>query len=106
MLCFKSDSPSFQEGVVQHLQSQGQACELMRSIYLQELNRVKYLMRAYLRCRLLKIEKYVMFILDNEEEQDKLSPQELNHAQVNAVSSHTVISSTLSELHKVLHNMP
>ncbi len=71
-----------QEGVIQHLQWQGQASELIRSVYLQELNRVRYLMRAYLRCRLLKIEKFVMHILDNEEEQDKLSPQELQHAQV------------------------
>lgn len=68
--------------MIQHLQRQGQASELIRSIYLQELNRVRYLMRAYLRCRLLKIEKYVMHILDNEDEQDKLSSQELQHAQV------------------------
>lgn len=71
-----------QEGVIRHLQQQGQASELIRSIYLQELNRVRYMMRAYLRCRLLKIEKYVMHILDNEEEQEKLSSQELHQAQV------------------------
>ena len=45
------------------------------------------MMRAYLRCRLFKIEKYAMFILDNEEEQEKLSAPELNHAQVSFHSS-------------------
>lgn len=40
------------------------------------------MLRAYLRCRLLKLEKYVMFILDNESEQEKLLPQELQYAQV------------------------
>ena len=75
-----------QEDVIRHLQQQGQDSELIRSIYLQELNRVKFMMRAYLRCRLQKIEKYVMFILDNEDEQEKLSHQELHHAQVRALA--------------------
>ena len=43
---------------------------------------MKYMLRAYLRCRLVKLEKYVMYILDNEEEQLKLLPQELHYAQV------------------------
>lgn len=71
-----------QEDVIRHLQLQGADSELVRTLYLQEVNRVKYMLRAYLRCRLLKIEKYVMHVLDNEEEQEKLSPQELHHAQV------------------------
>jgi hypothetical protein len=71
-----------QEDVIRHLQVQGADSELVRTLYLQELNRVKYMMRAYMRCRLLKIEKFVMHVLDNEEEQEKLSPQELHHAQV------------------------
>lgn len=71
-----------QGGIIQHLHQQGQECELMRSVYLQEVNRVKYMMRAYLRCRLWKVEQYAMHILDNEEEQEKLSPQELYYAQV------------------------
>ena len=75
-------SDALQEEVIRHLQIQGADSELVRTIYVQELNRVKYMMRAYLRCRLLKVEKYVMHVLDNEEEQDKLSPQELHHAQV------------------------
>ena len=73
-----------QEDIIRGLQNQGNEKELVRSIYIQELNRVKYLLRAYLRCRLLKLEKYVMFILDNEEEQLKLLPQELHYAQVDA----------------------
>jgi len=73
---------ALQEEVIRHLQQQGADSELVRTLYLQELNRVKYMMRAYLRCRLLKIEKFVMHVLDNQEEQEKLSPQELHHAQV------------------------
>ena len=68
--------------MIRHLQIRGADSELVRTIYVQELNRVKYMMRAYLRCRLLKVEKFVMHVLDNEAEQDKLSPQELHHAQV------------------------
>ena len=77
-----SSAGALQEEVIRHLQIRGADSELVRTIYVQELNRVKYMMRAYLRCRLLKIEKFVMHVLDNEEEQEKLSPQELHHAQV------------------------
>lgn len=34
-------------------------------IYLSEMSRVRYLLRSYLRCRLQKIERHVMHILDN-----------------------------------------
>lgn len=85
LFCHSKHAP-LQEGIVHHLQLQGQESELLRSIYLQEVNRVKFLMRGYLRCRLWKVEKYVMYILDNEEEQEKLSSQELHHAQVNLAS--------------------
>ena len=91
--------------MIQHLQRQGQASELIRSIYMQELNRVRYMMRGYLRCRLLKIEKYVMHILDNEEEQDKLSPPELQHAQVRKYpcrQKHWQSSCMLSKLRDVV----
>ena len=39
--------------------------KLLVEIYLSELSRVRYLLRAYLRCRLQKIERHVMHILDN-----------------------------------------
>ena len=71
-----------QEEIIMGLQNQGTEADLVRSIHIQELNRVKYMLRAYLRCRLVKLEKYVMYILDNEEEQLKLLPQELHYAQV------------------------
>ena len=71
-----------QEEIIRSLQSLGPETELVKSIYIQELNRIKYMLRAYLRCRLLKLEKYVMYVLDNEEEQQKLLPQELRYAQV------------------------
>lgn len=39
--------------------------KLLVEIYLSELSRVRYLLRAYLRVRLQKIERHVMHILDN-----------------------------------------
>ena len=39
--------------------------ELVRMVYTTELARIRYLLRAYLRTRLAKIEQFVMHILDN-----------------------------------------
>ena len=39
--------------------------KLLVEIYMSELSRVRYLLRAYLRTRLQKIERHVMHILDN-----------------------------------------
>lgn len=39
--------------------------KLLVEIYLSELSRVRYLLRAYLRVRLQKVERHVMHILDN-----------------------------------------
>lgn len=55
---------------------------MARTIILWDLNRVKYMMRTYLRTRLQKIEKYVMHILDSEEMRDCLSEKEYQFAQV------------------------
>jgi len=50
-------------------------------LYEIESERVKYMMRCYLRERLFKIEKHVIFILKNEEMTQRLSPEELTYAQ-------------------------
>lgn len=39
--------------------------KLLVEIYMSELSRIRYLLRAYLRVRLQKIERFAMHILDN-----------------------------------------
>ena len=54
----------------------------MRVVLLSELERVKYLMRVYLRTRLHKIEEHAAAILDDAEVHDRLSPREQQYVQV------------------------
>ena len=53
----------------------------LTSIYAQEAARIKYLIKSYLRVRLLKIEKFALSFLINQDYRDKLSPSELEYAQ-------------------------
>jgi len=46
-----------------------------------EIERVKFVVRSYVRTRLFKIEKYARYILANPQVQTKLSEMELKHAQ-------------------------
>ena len=46
-----------------------------------DLNRVKYLLRSYLRVRLAKIEEHALHYLSAEANVERLSPQELVFAQ-------------------------
>ena len=39
--------------------------KLVVEIFMSELSRIRYLLRAYLRVRLQKVERHVMYILDN-----------------------------------------
>lgn len=55
--------------------------EILRAIFSTELARIRFLLRSYLRTRLLKIEQHVMYILDNTEFKDRLSPKEDSYAQ-------------------------
>jgi GINS complex subunit 4 len=55
--------------------------EILRTIYASEVSRVRYLLRSYLRTRLLKIEKHVMHILDNPLLQSRLSEKEASYAR-------------------------
>lgn len=50
--------------------------ELVKTIHLLELERVKYVMTSYLRIRVGKIEKFASYILGKEEEMEKLSKEE------------------------------
>ena len=49
----------------------------LANIYRLELERVEYILRSYLRTRLFKIEKNYKYILKNEEQEKKLSKEEL-----------------------------
>ena len=56
--------------------------DLMAHIYQAELNRVRFLIRAYYRTRLFKIEKYAVHVVKPEtNEFAKLSPQEQEYAK-------------------------
>lgn len=50
--------------------------DLVANILRCEMQRVRYLLRGYLRTRIRKIERHVMAILDDSEETQKLSAQE------------------------------
>lgn len=64
--------------------------ELMHTILTIELTRVKYMLRAYLRTRIEKVEKYVMHCINSPEVRDRLSPLEDSHAMayLRLVGSH------------------
>eukprot|EP00249_Psilotum_nudum_P011420 c23163_g1_i1 orf=240-929(+) len=55
--------------------------ELMASMYRMDVDRTMFLLRAYLRVRLLKIEKFAMHILRTQELWERLSEQEQDYAQ-------------------------
>eukprot|EP00890_Picochlorum_soloecismus_P003979 jgi/Picsp_1/4582/NSC_01952-R1_protein len=54
--------------------------ELIRTMIVVELTRLRYMLRAYLRVRLQKVERYVMFCIDSPEVKVRLSPLEEAHA--------------------------
>eukprot|EP00250_Pteridium_aquilinum_P002321 c12518_g1_i1 orf=215-910(-) len=55
--------------------------ELTLSMYRMDIDRTMFLLRAYLRIRLLKIEQFAMHILRTEELWERLSQQEQDYAQ-------------------------
>lgn len=69
-----------QEGVIADYRDNAEM-ELPRLMYSYELKRVRYLLQAYLRTRLKKIEKFVLHILENEPVLQKLSEKEQAYAQ-------------------------
>lgn len=54
----------------------------MLNLYKLEIERVEYLLRSYLRTRLLKIDRFYQYILtsEDESEREKLSAHELEYA--------------------------
>ena len=70
-----------QEGVIADYRDNAEM-ELPRLMYSYELKRVRYLLQAYLRTRLKKIEKFVLHILENEQVLLRLSEKEQTYSQV------------------------
>ena len=62
----------------------------MAHIYHAELNRVRFMLRAYYRTRLFKIEQHVVHVVKEEEVFARLSPQEQEYATnyTNMVEEH------------------
>ena len=56
--------------------------ELPRLMYSYELKRVRYLLQAYHRIRLQKIEKFILHVLEKQEILERLSDKEKVYAQV------------------------
>lgn len=63
------------EEEISSLETDG-ALEVMRSLYQYEESRIKYMLRSYYRVRLMKIEQFVMAILDDDSMLEKLSRHE------------------------------
>jgi GINS complex subunit 4 len=55
--------------------------DLMLSIYQMDISRTTFLLKAYLRTRLGKIENFVMHIIRTPELWERLSEQEQGYAQ-------------------------
>ena len=78
------------------------ATERARSnIYQMELDRIKFALASYLRCRLKKAERHARFIVDTPELHTRLSPQELLYlqqfVQLTDKALHAVLLSRLPE---------
>ena len=71
---------TIQEGVIADYRDNPQM-ELPRLMYSYELKRVRYLLQAYHRTRLSKIEKFILHILEREEVLNRLSEKEKTYAQ-------------------------
>lgn len=84
------DSPGrcpLQERTISDMDASGPGSELARMAYAYEGARARYVLKAYLRTRLLKIEKYMTHVLDVAEVQERLSPEEMSFASVSAAGS-------------------
>ncbi|KAF8840127.1 GINS complex, Sld5 component [Paxillus ammoniavirescens] len=80
--------------LLDHIRSQSETVQLLRSdpssseeehfrimLAQTEVERVKFVVRSYLRTRLFKIEKFARYIMTNPEIQQRLSESEVDHAR-------------------------
>ncbi|KAF8896850.1 hypothetical protein CPB84DRAFT_1731501 [Gymnopilus junonius] len=83
--------------LLDHLRRQSEAVQLLREdpstseeehirimLVQTEVERVKFIVRSYVRTRLFKIEKYARFVTTNAEVQRRLTAAELDHASRHA----------------------
>ncbi|KAG1824682.1 uncharacterized protein BJ212DRAFT_1475976 [Suillus subaureus] len=81
-------------GLLDHIRSQSETVQLLRTdptsseeehfrimLVQTEVERVKFIVRSYLRTRLFKIEKFARYIMTNPEVQQRLSESEVEHAR-------------------------
>ncbi|KAF8433919.1 hypothetical protein L210DRAFT_3613993 [Boletus edulis BED1] len=81
-------------GLLDHIRRQSETVQLLRSdpssseeehfrtmLAQTEVERVKFVVRSYLRTRLFKIEKFARYIMTNPEVQQRLSENEVDHAR-------------------------
>jgi GINS complex subunit 4 len=70
-------------------------------IYQMELDRIKFSLTSYLRCRLRKIERHARFVLNTPELHTRLSPAELTYLeqylQITDKALHAMLLSRLPE---------
>ncbi|KAK9904920.1 hypothetical protein WJX75_005594 [Coccomyxa subellipsoidea] len=81
LLARLQDQVHNQEDTVANTDSTHAEGSLVRAIWRLELARAKHLLRAYLRTRLIKLERHVTAVLDNPAMQARLSPLELQYAK-------------------------
>ncbi|ORY77626.1 hypothetical protein BCR35DRAFT_305393 [Leucosporidium creatinivorum] len=58
-----------------------EALYLQASLVATECMRTAHVLKSYQRCRIYKIEQFADFYLDQEDREDRLSPDELTHAE-------------------------
>ncbi|KAJ3273149.1 GINS complex subunit [Terramyces sp. JEL0728] len=63
------------------LQSSDQAEKIEQYIVLQEIERIKFVLRKYIKTRIAKIEKYTVYCLMDPSEQFKMSSDEIVYAE-------------------------
>lgn len=81
-------------GLLDHIRSQSETVQLLRTdpssseeehfrivLVQTEVERVKFIVRSYLRTRLFKIEKFARYIMTNPQIQQQLSESEVEHAR-------------------------
>ncbi|KAJ3411538.1 GINS complex subunit [Chytridiales sp. JEL 0842] len=70
-----------QTGNVESLNDESPDAAFIHLVYQQEMERIKFVIRSYVRVRLTKIERYTRFILSTPEMRNRLSPAELGFAE-------------------------
>ncbi|TPX51486.1 hypothetical protein SeMB42_g00793 [Synchytrium endobioticum] len=78
----------------------------LQVLYQQEMERIKFVMRSYLRARLAKIEEHSMHCLREQDYRRRMSPQELAFAErYDEMLQKHYIKSSLDELHPSLQRL-